>query len=91
LSSSSELGSKCLEWRLPGMGVKKPSEVFSMSVKDIAAQVFAGLNMYFLGNIVFFVGRKRVAETKNNGGKKAGMHKSAYMCVRFSPYMSNLL
>jgi len=73
------------------VGVEKSSKAFSMSVKDIAARGFAGSNVYFLGNIVFFVGGKRVAETKNNGEKKAGMHKSACMCVRFSPHVSNLL
>jgi hypothetical protein len=73
------------------VGVEKSSEAFSMSVKDIAARGFAGSNVYFLGNIVFFVGGKRVAETKNDGEKKAGMHKSACMRVRFSPHVSNLL
>jgi len=48
------LGSKHLEWRLLYVGVKKLSEVFSISVKDIAAWVFAGSNMYFLGNIEVF-------------------------------------
>jgi len=36
------------------MGVKKLSEVFSISVKDIAARVFAGSNVYFLENIEVF-------------------------------------
>ena len=54
MSSSSESGSKHLEWRLLGVGVEKPSEAFSISVKDIAAWVFAGSNVYFLGNIEVF-------------------------------------
>jgi len=73
------------------MGVEKSSEAFSMLVKDIAAWGFVGSNVYFLGNIVFFIGGKCVAETKNDGEKKAGMHKSACMRIRFSPHMSNLL
>jgi hypothetical protein len=56
---------------LPSMGVKKPSKAFSMLVKDIAAWVFAGLNMYFLEDIVFFIRGKCVGETKNNGEKKS--------------------
>ena len=52
--SSSELGSKRLEWRLPGVGVEKSSEAFSILVKDVAEWVLAASNEYFLGNIVFF-------------------------------------
>jgi hypothetical protein len=78
--SSSESGSKRLEWRLPGVGVKKSSEVFSMSVKDIPAWVFSGSKVYFLENIVFLWG-DRVARTKNDEGKKAGMHKCLPVCA----------
>jgi len=40
--SSSESDLKCLEWRSPRVEVANSSEVFSISVKDIAAQGFAG-------------------------------------------------
>ena len=53
--SSIESGSKRLEWRLPGVGVEKSSEAFSMSVKDVAEWVFAGSKEYFLGNIEVFL------------------------------------
>ena len=62
------------------MGVEKSSEAFSMSVKDIPARVFSGSKVYFLGNIVFSWG-DRVAKTKNDEGKKAGMHKCLPVCV----------
>ena len=69
-ASSGELGSKHLEWRLPSVGVKKSSKVFSMSVKNIAACVFSGSKVYFLVNIVFLWG-DHVAKTKNDKEKKS--------------------
>jgi hypothetical protein len=47
--------SKPLEWIFPGMEGEISSEPFSMSVKDIAAHVLPGSNVYFLGSIEVFL------------------------------------